>query len=73
MKATFIICFFILCGMTSCKRCYDCECYKQGQKYNEGLCEKVFLGGSSSANASQTIEKSIEVNKGYDNCECKPR
>ena len=53
----------------SCERCYNCECYKQNQKFTEDFCEKGFSNTSRTSSAQQ-YEKSIEVKKGYDDCEC---
>lgn len=67
MKYLFITYFMIL---ISCKRCYQCSCTKNGQTTKETDCETVFIGGESRTTAAQKIEKNIEINKGYDNCEC---
>lgn len=56
-------------GLSSCKRCYECKCYLNGQEYDEDECEKG-IDNSDAGAAANNHEVVLEKEKGYDECVC---
>jgi hypothetical protein len=59
---TFVLLF------SSCKKCIECECSKNGVIYTEKNCA---YGGGSSNQTQETWKEQIKKEKGYDTVNCK--
>ena len=64
----FIIILFSL-SLASCKRCYECKCYLNGQEYDEDECVKG-IDNTSAGEAANYHEVLLEKEKGYEECVC---
>jgi len=60
-----LIVFFVI---SSCKKCIEFECKKDGNVYTEKNCA---YGGRASNETQQTWIKYLEEEKGYDEVNCK--
>lgn len=65
-----LIIFVLMFSFMSCKRCFECECYKGNSVSKESKCRTYYINTESKSHEAQMLEKEIEVEKGYDNCEC---
>ncbi len=65
--AIFIIIIVGVTSFYSCKKCKTCECWKNGEIYNEENCSYELL---SSKSTFDTWERYLKEEMGYDSVKC---